>query len=103
MARAEELLNIEVVYSPRAGAVERVALQLPVGATLQQAIQRSGLTERHPELAEAPAGIWGRVQPGDTPLRDLDRVEVYRPLLVDPKEARRQRYKGQGAARRKRA
>jgi putative ubiquitin-RnfH superfamily antitoxin RatB of RatAB toxin-antitoxin module len=39
--------------------------------------------------------VWGRVQPADTPLRDRDRVEVYRPLLVDPKEARRQRYKKQ--------
>lgn len=102
MACADELLNVEVVYSPHAGALERVALQLPVGSTLQQAIERSGLAEKHPELAQAPAGIWGRVQPGDTPLRERDRVELYRPLLVDPKEARRQRYKGQGGARRKR-
>jgi putative ubiquitin-RnfH superfamily antitoxin RatB of RatAB toxin-antitoxin module len=103
MARAEDLLlNVEVVYSPRAGAVECVALQLPAGSTLQQAIECSGLAQRHPELGQWPAGIWGRVQPGDTPLRDRDRIEVYRPLLVDPKEARRQRYKGQGGARRKR-
>jgi putative ubiquitin-RnfH superfamily antitoxin RatB of RatAB toxin-antitoxin module len=104
MAPADELLlNIEVVYSPRAGAVECVALQLPAGSTLQQAIERSGLAGRHPEITQWPAGIWGRVQPLDTPLRERDRVEVYRPLLVDPKEARRQRYKGQGGARRKRA
>jgi putative ubiquitin-RnfH superfamily antitoxin RatB of RatAB toxin-antitoxin module len=104
MARADELLlNVEVVYSPRAGVVDCVALQLPAGSTLEQAIERSGLAERHPEIARWPAGIWGRVQPGETPLRERDRVELYRPLQVDPKEARRQRYKGQRGARRKRA
>src|SRR5688572_19322704 len=105
MASADEalVLNVEVVYSPQAGVVDRVVLQVPAGSTLQQAIDRSGLAQRHPELAQWPAGIWGRVQPPDTRLRDRDRVEVYRPLLVDPKEARRQRYKGQGGARRKRA
>ena len=102
MAPADDvLLNVEVAYSPGAGAVERVALRLPAGSTLQQAIERSGLAAKHPEIAQSPAGIWGRVQPGDTPLRDRDRVEIYRPLLVDPKEARRQRYKGQGGGRRK--
>jgi putative ubiquitin-RnfH superfamily antitoxin RatB of RatAB toxin-antitoxin module len=100
MAPADEaLLNVEVVYSPRAGEVERVVLRLPPGSTLQQAIERSGLAEKHPELLQWPAGIWGRVQPGDTPLRERDRVEFYRPLQVDPKEARRQRYKGQGGRR----
>ena len=41
-------------------------------------------------------GIWGRARPLDTPLRERDRVEVYRPLQVDPKEARRLRYRKQG-------
>ena len=41
-------------------------------------------------------GVWGRLRPLDTPLRARDRIEVYRPLTVDPKEARRQRYKDRG-------
>jgi hypothetical protein len=71
-----------------------VALELPRGACLQDAIEASGLMPRH---ALAPGavetGIWGRKQPAQTLLRDFDRVELYRPLRVDPKEARRLRYK----------
>jgi putative ubiquitin-RnfH superfamily antitoxin RatB of RatAB toxin-antitoxin module len=91
-------LRVEVVYSPGAGAVDRTSLELPAPVTLAQALAASGLVERHPEVQALPAGIWGRLQPTDTPLRDRDRVEVYRPLLVDPKEARRLRYRRQGEA-----
>ncbi|MEW6704780.1 MAG: RnfH family protein [Pseudomonadota bacterium] len=94
------MVRVEVCYSPGPGLVECLALELPGGATLWQAVQASGLLDRHPELAGQPeVGIWGRKQPPDTLLRDRDRVELYRPLEVDPKEARRQRYKGQGAGR----
>ena len=56
------------------------------------AIEASGLCSRHAlDAAALKAGIWGRVQPPQTPLRDQDRVELYRPLRVDPKEARRRR------------
>ena len=55
----------------------------------QRAVLRHGFAASRSTLA----GIWGRVQPLDTLLRDRDRVELYRPLLVDPKEARRLRYK----------
>jgi uncharacterized protein len=95
MAHAEpDLLHIEVVYCPQPGRSERVYLQLPHGAILQDAVAASGLCQRH-ALAQATLqmGIWGRVQPPHTVLRDLDRVELYRPLRVDPKEARRLRYK----------
>jgi putative ubiquitin-RnfH superfamily antitoxin RatB of RatAB toxin-antitoxin module len=99
MASAEPApVRVEVVFSPRAGVVDRTELHLPPFATLADALAASRLAERHPEIATLPAGIWGRVQPPDTPLRDRDRVEVYRPLVVDPKEARRLRYKRQAAA-----
>jgi putative ubiquitin-RnfH superfamily antitoxin RatB of RatAB toxin-antitoxin module len=99
MASAEPApVRVEVVFSPRAGVVDRTELQLPPSATLADALAASRLAERHPEIATLPAGIWGRVQPPDTTLRDRDRVEVYRPLVVDPKEARRLRYKRQAAA-----
>jgi putative ubiquitin-RnfH superfamily antitoxin RatB of RatAB toxin-antitoxin module len=87
-------LNIEVVYCPRPGHCDRVLLSLPDGACAQDAVVASGLCQRHglvPESVEV--GIWGRKQPLLSALRERDRVELYRPLRVDPKEARRQRYK----------
>jgi uncharacterized protein len=97
MARAEaRALQIEVVYCPEPRRCERVSLQLNEGACLQDALQASGLCQRHGlDAATLRAGIWGRVQPANTPLREQDRIEIYRPLKVDPKEARRLRYKRQ--------
>ena len=96
MDRADAaLLKLSVAYSPRAGEVDCVDLQLPAGTTLVEALRASGVLERHRdiELATAKAGIWGKLAALDTPLRDGDRVELYRPLAVDPKEARRLRYR----------
>lgn len=98
-------MRVEVVYCPATGAVDAVMLDLPEGACLGDAIAASGVCDRHALDAGAlRAGIWGRVQPLQAPLRDRDRVEVYRPLRVDPKEARRLRYRqrraGGGAASR---
>lgn len=96
MDPASAVLRIEVCYSPGPGKVDCCSLELPQGSTLWQAVQASGLLQRYPELAQEPIlGIWGRKQAADTRLRDRDRVELYRPLKVDPKEARRQRYRGQ--------
>jgi putative ubiquitin-RnfH superfamily antitoxin RatB of RatAB toxin-antitoxin module len=92
------LLSIQVIHCPQPGQVDRVDLQLSSGATVADALRASGLAERHPGLDAASVGVWGHVQPLDHPLRDRDRVEWYRPLTVDPKEARRLRY---GAQRRK--
>lgn len=87
--------GVSVAYSPCGGEVDEVSLTVPHGATLIDAIRASGLLARHPEidLAVLRTGIWGRVKPHDTPLRERDRVEIYRPLTVDPKEARRLRYR----------
>jgi putative ubiquitin-RnfH superfamily antitoxin RatB of RatAB toxin-antitoxin module len=92
-------MRVELVYCPAPHACDRVELELAEGATLTEALRASGLAERHGLAAETlDAGIWGRVQPPQTVLRDGDRVELYRPLTVDPKEARRQRYR-RGPAR----
>lgn len=90
-------VNVGVLYSPHAGAVDEVALRLAAGATVADALHESGLQARHPslDLAAAPVGIWGALCKRDDVLRDRDRVEVYRPLQVDPKEARRQRQRSQ--------
>lgn len=93
-----EAVRVSVAYSPQARVVDETELSLPAGATLSEAIRASGLLDRYPELdiAKAKCGIWGRVQPLQTVLRERDRVEVYRALQVDPKEARRQRYRKVG-------
>ena len=83
-----------MIYCPRPGECERVTLQLRLGATLADALRASGLLERHGMTADIlRVGIWSKVQPPDAVLRDHDRVEIYRPLTVDPTEARRLRYK----------
>lgn len=83
---------IEVVY---AQALEQdcCALELQSGARVRDAIERSGVLERHPEidLRTQTVGIWNRRVGLDEPLRDRDRVEIYRPLTADPKEVRRRR------------
>jgi putative ubiquitin-RnfH superfamily antitoxin RatB of RatAB toxin-antitoxin module len=65
-----------------------VDLELAPGATLAQAALASGLWRPESGLA---LGLWGHRLPGDTPLAGGDRVEIYRPLLIEPKDARRHR------------
>ena len=100
MARADGAISIELVWSPAAGEVERFELRLPVGATVADALAASGVHERHPATRALAVGVWGRLAALSQPLRERDRVELYRPLAVDPKEARRLRYRGQGGRRR---
>ncbi len=93
MARAEPLL-VELVYCPRPGETDATTLHLTPGATVADALAASGLLQRQGlDAATLQVGIWSRLQPLDTVLRDRDRIEIYRPLQVDPKEARRLRYK----------
>lgn len=95
MGRAD-VLSVSVVFSPRAGEVDEVLLSLQEGATVADALRESGLTFRH-DTRDFAVGIWGvLVEPGDR-VRDRDRVEIYRLLQVDPKEARRLRQQKQRA------
>ncbi len=70
---------------------EVIELELPEGATVADAIARSCVRERFPELAGADAGIWGRGVPPSTRLREGDRVELYLPVRADAKAMRRER------------
>ncbi|GIX21246.1 MAG: UPF0125 protein [Gammaproteobacteria bacterium] len=91
-------MHVEVVYAlPEEQTV--VELDLEPGATAETAIRRSGLLERHPEidLAVNKVGVFGRLVALDTPLAEGDRVEIYRPLIADPKQARRRRAAKGGA------
>ena len=85
---------VEVAYSPGPSQLDIIPVELDDGATLAQALVLSGLLQRYPALqpTDLVCGVWGRRCDLQHPLRDRDRVEVYRPLKVDPKEARRQRY-----------
>ena len=93
-----EALQVELIYCPRPGETDLVALTLPPGATVTAALQACDLVARHGLQWDAlRLGIWSRSCQLDTPLRDRDRVEIYRALTVDPKEARRLRYQRQRA------
>lgn len=97
-------MQIEVVFSPAPREVEVVQVELADGATLQQAVQASGLLAKYPHFGPQSLSfsVWGRAEPAEHVLREGDRVELCRGLQVDPKEARRVRYQAQGG-RRKRA
>ena len=83
-------MRIEVVYAlPQ--KQEQILLELPAGSTVLDAIQASGLLQRLPPIEFGRAGVWGLALSPQASLRDLDRVELYRPLIADPKEIRRKR------------
>jgi putative ubiquitin-RnfH superfamily antitoxin RatB of RatAB toxin-antitoxin module len=87
------MIRVTVAYSPAPREVDLTELTLPPGTTLREALAASGLEARHPglDIAALKVGVWGKLRAPDAPLVDGDRVELYRPLQVDPKEARRQR------------
>jgi putative ubiquitin-RnfH superfamily antitoxin RatB of RatAB toxin-antitoxin module len=88
----DPVLNIEVCYASEALQFLR-ALQVAPGTTLEQAIHLSGVLQAAPEidLASMAVGIYAKKKTLDTVLREHDRVEIYRPLIADPKHARRRR------------
>lgn len=87
-----EQINVEVVYALPAKQ-EVLSVRLPQGATVRQAIEQSGILAKHPEidLAKNKLGVFAKIAKPDALLRDRDRVEIYRPLIADPKEVRKQR------------
>jgi uncharacterized protein len=91
----EDIVQVEVVYA-RIEEQVIVALDVPRGATVRDAILMSGLTRRFPELGatQGRVGIYGKSVLMDQELRAGDRVEIYRPLVADPKQARRRRAAG---------
>jgi uncharacterized protein len=92
---APDKLPITVAYSPQAGEVVQRELALAPGATVATALAHSHFLQDYPHLKiDAPVlGIWGKRCTTDTLLREHDRVEIYRPLMIDPKEARRLRHR----------
>jgi putative ubiquitin-RnfH superfamily antitoxin RatB of RatAB toxin-antitoxin module len=83
---------VEVAYAlPKQQLI--LQLKVPEGTTAEQAVSQSGIQKKFPEidLAQNKLGIFGKLVKSDTVLRERDRVEIYRTLIADPKEVRRQR------------
>lgn len=92
-------VQVTIVYSPAPREVLEWAVTLPDGASVRQAVHASGLADAFPELdlENAEVGVWNRRATWDRTVRQRDRIEVYRLLKVDPKVARRERFRKQGA------
>ncbi|MBR0565196.1 RnfH family protein [Azoarcus sp. L1K30] len=88
-----EIINVEVTYAlPQ--RQELVPLRLPEGTTVRAAVEASGLLKKYPDIDIDGAnklGIYAKLAKPDTVLRDRDRVEIYRPLIADPKAVRKKR------------
>ncbi len=96
-------LTVEVAVGMAPRQVARCSLTLPLGVTVRSALEESGLLDQPdgPNWANIASGqwfvgVWGRRADLDHVLRDRDRIELYRGLKVDPKEARRLRYRAAG-------
>lgn len=88
--RMAEQISVEVAFAePKRQSL--VSVKLDPGATVAAAIEQSGLVSRHADVNfdSLEVGIWGRIVPREQALSDGDRVEIYRQLKIDPREARR--------------
>lgn len=87
-----ETISVELIYALPARQ-QLITLNVPAGTSVRQAIELSGLLDKHPEidLTKNKVGIFAKLTKLDAVLRDHDRIEIYRPLLADPKEVRKQR------------
>lgn len=89
---SDEKIYVELVY---ALPDEQILLksEVPKGTTIAEAVKLSGILAKFPEidLGKNKFGIFGKLSKADTVLREKDRVEIYRPLIADPKEIRRKR------------
>lgn len=87
-----DLINIELIYA-LPDEQDLIAIQVEAGTNVEQAIEQSGLLKRYPQinLQENKVGIFSKVTQLDTILREGDRIEIYRPLIADPKEVRKRK------------
>lgn len=89
-----KFIHVEVVYA-RPDEQVLLALEVEHGATVEQVIERSGITDRFPEVGRTPprVGIFGRRTTLEAEVREGDRIEIYRPLIANPKEQRQTKAK----------
>jgi uncharacterized protein len=86
-------MKLRVAHSPAPGLTEMVELELADGATVADALLTVDAAARWPALSQCSLAVWNRRASLDTVLKDGDRVDVLRPLVADPKESRKQRYR----------
>ena len=89
---SDDKIDVELVYALPAEQF-LVRSEVPRGTTIAEALRLSGMLDKHPEidLEKGKFGIFGKLSKTDTVLREKDRIEIYRPLIADPKEVRRKR------------
>lgn len=94
-----DVLHVQLCYAAPLREYFREIAVAP-GTTIEQAIIQSGVLQDIPgiDLATQPVGIFGKKRPLDTVLREFDRIEIYRPLIADPKDSRRRRSEKRAAA-----
>lgn len=85
------MITIEIAYAPNATTHERESLQIAQGSRACDAIAQSQLVKRYPEIAKLPIGVFGVRVEADYELCADDRIEVYRPLSIDPMQKRKNR------------
>lgn len=104
---ADGRISVDLAWSPAPREMRRVALSLPAGASIADALRATGwdalAQAAGSDAALASAGlsaaVWSRARPLATPLRDGDRVELLRVLTIAPMEARRARYEAAGGVK----
>jgi putative ubiquitin-RnfH superfamily antitoxin RatB of RatAB toxin-antitoxin module len=106
---AEQLIQVTLCWSLTPRHVEQIQLQVPAGSTVQDVLERGVAHCLQSQVASDPTslsslqfqqpGIWGKKVPWTQLVKADDRIELYRSLKVDPKVARRQRFKRQGKGR----
>jgi putative ubiquitin-RnfH superfamily antitoxin RatB of RatAB toxin-antitoxin module len=92
-------LRVTVVFSPVARETREWSVVVPQGSTVLDTIKQTTVAQEFPQLEveSMNLGVWGRRCATEQAVRDGDRVELYRPLQVDPKIARRERFRKQGS------
>lgn len=85
------MVKVEVVYAPYGEKPVTVLLAVEPGTPVIDVMHLSGLMKRYPEISGLPVGIFSKKVSLDTPVQAGDRIELYRPLLIDPKQKRRER------------
>lgn len=88
------MVEVELVYIPAKAPIVHQHLSLHSGASVADALDASGILLSHPEVKAFSVGIFSKQVELETKVKSGDRIEIYRSLLIDPKEKRRQRAKG---------
>ncbi|MBA3537536.1 MAG: RnfH family protein [Tatlockia sp.] len=87
------MVQVELVFIPAEGPIVHLHLSVEPGATVADVLETSGIFKTNPEVKKLPVGIFSKQVALDSQIKSGDRIEIYRPLSLDPMEKRRQRAK----------